>query len=228
MLGFFPLNAPAKLSEADLAARFAKVQSGVVCDALGRLGLAGWVSGIHPLCSQVKMVGRARTLHLAPRRGTARSNLTPYSVIRGLAPGEVLVISTDRCDAWIFGENIANAALHQGLAGIVTDACARDGAALLRHPLPCFAAGLNVRPPNAIEIVAADVAVELGGAQILPGDLLVGDADGIVVVPGERAAEVLVQVEDLAELEALQGAAIAEGAPLARIMEILARKKSPK
>jgi 4-hydroxy-4-methyl-2-oxoglutarate aldolase len=222
------LSVASNLSDTDLVARFAKVQSGVVCDALGRLGLAGFVSGIHPVRADAKMVGRARTLRFAARRGTARPGLNPYAVIRSLAPGDVLVFATDRVDAWIFGENIASAAHHQKLAGIVTDACARDGAALKAHALPCFVAGLATRPPSAIEIVAADVPVDLGGAQILPNDFLVGDADGIVVVPGDRAREILVQVEDLAELEILQGRAIAAGAPLPQLLEILAKKKTPK
>jgi 4-hydroxy-4-methyl-2-oxoglutarate aldolase len=209
----------------DTRRRLAAVQSGVVCDALGRLGLAGFMDGIHPIRREAKLVGRARTIRFAAKRGTALPAISIYSVIRGLAPGDVLVIGTDGAAAWIFGENIANAALHQGLAGIVTDARARDGALLADHVLPAFSSGLATRPPAGIEIVAADVPLSIGGAQVRPNDVIAGDADGIVVVPGDRIDDILVQVEDLAELERLQGEAIARGAPLPELSEILAKKR---
>jgi regulator of RNase E activity RraA len=208
--------------------RFAAVQSGVVCDALGRLGLAGFMDGIHPIRSESTLSGRARTVRFGAKRGTAKPQFNVYSIMRELSPGDVLVIGTDGCESWIFGENVANAARHAQLAGIVTDARARDGALLAAHPLPAFSAGLAVRPPNGIEIIAFDVPISMAGAQVLPNDLIVGDVDGIVVVPGDRIDDVLVQVEDLAQLEIQQGDAIARGAPLPELMAILGKKKTSK
>jgi regulator of RNase E activity RraA len=208
--------------------RFAAVQSGVVCDALGRLGLAGFMDGIHPIRSDSTLVGRARTVRFGAKRGIAKPPFNVYSIMRELSPGDVLVIGTDGCESWIFGENVANAAQHAQLAGIVTDARARDGALLAVHALPAFAGGLAVRPPGGIEIIAFDVPISMAGAQVLPNDLIVGDVDGIVVVPGDRIDDVLVQVEDLAELEVQQGNAIARGAPLPELMAILGKKKISK
>ena len=116
----------------EIGRRFAAVQSGVVCDALGRLGLAGFMDGIHPIRPETTLVGRARTVRFAAKRGTAKPDFNVYSIMRELAPGDVLVIGTEGCESWIFGENVANAALHAQLGGIVTDARARDG---LRHTL---------------------------------------------------------------------------------------------
>jgi regulator of RNase E activity RraA len=193
--------------------RFGAVQSGVVCDALGRLGLAGFMDGIHPIRSDSTLVGRARTVRFGAKRGVAKPAFNVYSIMRELAPGDVLVIGTDGCESWIFGENVANAALH---------------AQLSVHALPAFTGGLAVRPPGTIEIVAFDVPISMAGAQVLPNDLIVGDVDGIVVVPGDRIDDVLVQVEDLAELERRQGSAIARGAPLPELMAILGQKKISK
>src|ERR1700684_4225989 len=110
--------------------RFAAVQSGVVCDALGRLGLAGFMDGIHPIRSDSTLVGRARTGRFGAKRGTAKPQLNVYSIMRELSPGDVLVIGTHGCESWIFGENVANAAQHAQLAGIATDARAREGGPL--------------------------------------------------------------------------------------------------
>jgi regulator of RNase E activity RraA len=203
---------------------FSEVQSGVVCDSLGRLGLSGWMDGVRPIRLGTKMVGRARTLRFGPRRGTP-VNIQMYSFIRSLNPGDVLVIATGNCNSWIFGENVAHAALHQGCVGIVTDARARDGAELAELGLGCFCSGLATRPPSSIEIVATDVAVECGGAQVHPGDIVVGDADGIVIVPGGMMEEVLIQVEEIAALEVEQELAIARCAPLPELEQIIKRKK---
>lgn len=209
----------------EVIAAFDGIQSGVVCDALGRLGLSGWMMGIRPANPNTRMVGRARTLLFGPKRGTAPSDLNMYAVIRNCAPGDILVMATGSCPGWIYGENVAHTALYQGLGGIVTDAAARDGRELMAVSIPCYSRGFETRPPHEIEIVARDCRIDCGGAQVHPGDVLVGDADGVVVVPWQRASHVLQEVEDLNMLESLQEAAIARRAPLEDIYEILRRKK---
>jgi 4-hydroxy-4-methyl-2-oxoglutarate aldolase len=214
--------------DADIVARYRRVQTGVVCDALGRLGMAGWMDGIHPMQLGAKLAGRARTLRFAPRRGAAKPDVNIYEVIRGLSAGDVLVIATDQSSSWIFGENMAHTSMYQGLAGMVTDSCVRDGAELAELAMPCFARGLATRPPSGLEIVAADIPITCGGAHVQPGDLVVGDADGIVVVPGSHLHEVLVQVEDLDELERQQERAIRDRVPLPELLAVLASKKVKK
>ena len=214
--------------DASIVTRFLAFQSGVVCDALGRLDLAGWMTGIRPIRPKSKMVGRARTLSFGRKRGTPPADLNMYAAIRACNPGDVLVIGTERCEGWIYGENVAHTAQYQGLAGIVTDAAARDGAELAELSIPCFAHGVETRPPFDIEIIAADVPIDCGGAQVRPGDLVCGDTDGIVVVPGNRIEDVLRQAEDLNLLEKAQEDAIARKAPLPEIHEILKKKKTPK
>lgn len=211
--------------DADIKARFGKVQTGVVCDALGRLRLGGCMRGVQPLRPAAKMVGRARTLRYGPTRGADKPAVNIYEVIRGLEAGDVLVIGTDQHESWIFGENMAHTAMYQGLAGMVTDSCARDGAELAELEMPCFAQGLATFPPGGIEIVAADIPISCAGAQVSPGDLVVGDTDGIVVVPGNRIADVLIQVEDLDELERQQEQAIKARMPLPELLAVIAKKK---
>lgn len=207
---------------------FASIQSGVVCDAMGRLGLDGFMDGVLPLRPKVRIAGPARTLMYRPRRGVGRPDLNIYALIAQCGPGEVLVLGSDRTDCWLFGENVAHAAMYRGLAGIVTDSRVRDGAELAELEMPCFARGVATRPPGGIELVAFDVPVSCGGAQVRPQDVIVGDTDGIVVVPAEKVNEVAVQAADLDELEREQERAIAERRPLPELMQVLARKKKLK
>ncbi len=212
----------------DTVMRYRRVQTGVICDALSRLGLPGAMQQILPFARGAKLAGPARTLRFAPRRGDAKPALNIYEVIRGLDAGDVLVLATDKCDGWIFGENMAHTAMYQGLAGMVTDSFARDSAELAEMAMPCFARGAATYPPPPLDIVAADVPITCGGAYVRPGDMVVGDADGIIVVPRSHLQEVLVQVEDIDELEREQERAIRDRVPLPELMAVLARKKRVK
>ncbi len=201
--------------------------SGIVCDALGRLGLSGFTDGLYPIRSDTKMAGRVRTVQFAPRRGAEKSDFNIYRFIRSLDKGDILVIATDCSNSWIYGENMAHEAQYHGLAGIVADCMARDGQELAGLDIPCYARGLAVRPP-AFEFVATDVPVSLAGAQVYPGDVMVGDADGIVVVPGALLADVVYQARDLFDLESQQEKAIRDRIPLDDLLEVMAKKRIAK
>ncbi len=201
-----------------------RLPTGVVCDALGRLGLSGFTDGLYPFRRDSKMAGRARTVRFAAKRGAAKMDFNIYRFIRTLDPGDVLVIATDLADSWIYGENMAHEAQYHGLGGVVADCMARDATQLSDLDIPCFARGAAVRPPG-FEFIATDVPVSLAGAQVHPGDVLTGDADGIVVVPAAHLANVTLQALDLDHLETLQEQAIAARAPLPELLAVLARKK---
>lgn len=221
------MTGPVQLSPT-ICDQFRSVQTGVVCDALGRLGLSGFMDEVRPFRTNVKLAARARTVRFAARRGATAASVNIYTFIRSLEPGDVLVFATDRYDGWIYGENMAHAVQYQGGAGIVTDSRARDSAELAELEVACYARGTATRPPGGLEIVASDVPISCGGAQVNPYDLVVGDADGIVVVPAERVAEVLVQVKDIDNLEREQERAIRDHVPLPDLLAILARKKQKK
>ncbi len=198
--------------------------SGIVCDALGRLGLSGFTDGLYPIRNDTKMAGRARTVQFAPRRGVGNADFNIYRYIRSLDKGDILVIATDCSNSWIYGENMAHEAHYHGLAGIVADCMARDGQELESMNIPCYARGLAVRPP-AFQFVATDVPVSLAGAQVHPGDMMVGDADGIVVVPSARLADVVYQARDLLDLESQQEKAIRDRIPLDDLLAVMGKKR---
>jgi regulator of RNase E activity RraA len=209
----------------DLLARYGAVPTSWATDGLGRLGCGSWMDDVVPLSSRWRVHGRVRTLKFVPRNGTKRPDLSIYTLIRSFDPGDVLVIGTGGTRSWLFGENVAHLALYQGLKGIVTDGRVRDAGELGEMDIPVFSRGVSARPPGDLELAAVDVPVECGGAQVHPGDLLLGDIDGVVIVPHGAAASLITEVEDLAILEKQQEDAIQARAPLSEIHAILAAKK---
>ncbi|WP_224407400.1 RraA family protein [Afifella sp. IM 167] len=204
--------------------RLRGVESGAVTDALVRLGLSGWMDGVLPLGEANRLVGRARTVKYTPKTGATKAKENIYSVIRSTPEGRVLVLDTGCADTWILGENVAHAASFQGLNGLISDSLARDAALIREMDFPVFTRGISARPP-AIVLVDVDVPVECAGARVCPGDYIVADADGVVVIPQEFIDVVLVEVEDIEQLERDQAAALAAQAPLEVINDLLRRKK---
>ncbi|MGE5619918.1 MAG: RraA family protein [Sphingomonadaceae bacterium] len=206
---------------------FRQVPSGFVTDAMTRLGISGWSEGVVPVSSKARrFAGRAVTMKYGPKRGTPAKLPNQYEVIRSANPGDVLVIAAEGTPCWLLGENVCHTALYQGLAAVVVDGCIRDFDEIAELEMPVFARGAGIRPFSThLELIDVNVPVEFAGAQIRPGDIVVGDGDGIVVVPADRADDVLYQVKDIAVLEKEQEEAIKRQVPLSELNPILARKK---
>lgn len=120
-------------------------------------------------------------------------------------PGDVLVIDTQDSPAAVMGELMATEALRKGIAGFVVDGLARDVAALRALPLPVYARGSRPNSGTARQQGELGVRVRCGGVDIVPGDILVGDDDGVAVVTLEQVAPLLdaaeaVQVRERAVL----------------------------
>jgi 4-hydroxy-4-methyl-2-oxoglutarate aldolase len=205
--------------------RFRDLQTGIVTDAFLRLGLSGWMDGVLPLVPGSRIVARARTLAWGPVRRAGRLEASMYSLMSRISPGEALVMGADGTHDNLMGDNMATFAHRTGLAGVVTDSRTRDRAGMRALGLPVFSRGAAVKPPTEVEMREVDVAVSCGGAQVRPGDIIVADDDGVLVVPADQADDVLYQIEDLAEVEAAMGKAIKGGASVEEIEKIAARKK---
>jgi 4-hydroxy-4-methyl-2-oxoglutarate aldolase len=206
-----------------------QVQTGVVTDALVRLGLGGWMDYLIPLQPKARILGRALTVKYAPKRGMNKVNENLYSIIRRANPGDILVIEALGTNCWILGENIVHAAMYQGMGGLVLDGRVRDSLEISELDFPTFSRGPSVRPHAPyMELVDYNVPILCAGAQVHPGDIIVGDPDGIVVVPQGKLDDVLLQARDIERLEKEQEKAILKKASLGEINEILKRKKQLK
>ena len=157
-------------------------------------------AAIKPISSTMRIAGPAFTVATPPG-----NNLSIHRALAAAAPGDVLVVVTfGHYEAGYWGDIMTVAALQREIAGLVIDGCVRDSEAIARLQFPVFARGLSIRgtrkdpdAPGAMEesITVGDVTVE-------PGDLVVGDADGVVVIPRANATEVLERAREREKHEA--------------------------
>jgi len=179
----------------DVMAVLESAPASVVSDVLDRLGRREQVLdlAIRPLWPEARLAGIAVPVVIVA--DTSEPEL-PYdgelTALDGLRPGDVPMFVVEpgvRCASW--GELFSCAAIGRGAAGLVVDGLVRDAAQIVALGFPTFARGLSPLDTFARAIVTGiDVEARVGGVDVTPGDLVVGDIDGIVVVPREMAADV--------------------------------------
>ena len=126
--------------------------------------------------------------------------------------GDVIMLGCDSFTATaVIGDLAAGMMKNKGVAAFVTDGLARDRAGIVATGLPLFARGIVANSPalNGPGTVGAPVVV--GGVHVCPGDIVIGDADGVVVVPQGRAAEVLAALGRIRAAEAVMEAQVKAG-----------------
>ncbi|MEW2544444.1 RraA family protein [Streptomyces sp. NPDC047002] len=212
----------------DVLARFRDVPTGLVTDAFLRLGLSGWMDEVLPLVAGSRVAARARTVAFGPTRRSGGLKESMYELLSRISEGEVLVMGAGGTHDNLLGDNMATFAHRSGAAGIVTDSKTRDRAGQRDLGMPLFSRGAGVRPPTEVEPQGFDVAITCGGAQVRPGDIVLGDDDGVVVIPAERAADVLHEIEEIVEIEETVGRLIANGSGVREIEHQVAKKKIPR
>ncbi|MCY4665984.1 MAG: RraA family protein [Acidimicrobiaceae bacterium] len=205
----------------ELCDRYRRICVSVVCDALYELGLPERVlpSALKPLLPDVRMAGIAYTLvgrAIRPGVGWGRGleRIKSYlEMFQELRPDSVLVSHNPDSEVGHFGELTGNSAQQYGCAGVVLDGNLRDLDGLLDIGLQVFYRDLS--PLNAIgrwEMTASQVPVTIGDVTVEPGDLIVGDRDGVLVVAGQEAERVLERSESIVGSEKLVRADMRAGA----------------
>jgi len=205
--------------------RLAEVDQGMISDCMLRLGLDGWMDGLHAVGEAKSFAGRARTMLIGPRRGVESLPKSKYAVVASLDPGDVLVLGGFPTKENQMGDNVARFAQMHGVAAIVCDAPVRDYAGMGALTMPVFCSGRSARMPATPDIVALDVPIVCGGAQVRVGDMVVGSDDGVLVLPASRVDEVLYQLEEIEEIERTLQAAVVGGRPLREIEGLPGRTK---
>lgn len=199
--------------------RLERLHPAVVADCLDRLGVRNQVldPAIRPLYPEAKVAGYAATVHCVQMDGVPANREDWYrgelAAVDSLEPGDVMVVST--CTGSYWGELLATASRRRGARGIVADAYTRDTLALIEMRFPTFAAGIHCADSlGRIDVDAVGVTIECGGVEISAGDLVLGDYDGVVVVPAALAAEVIGLAEEKLAGESLVREKLAEGMPV--------------
>jgi regulator of RNase E activity RraA/2-keto-4-pentenoate hydratase/2-oxohepta-3-ene-1,7-dioic acid hydratase in catechol pathway len=175
------------------------------------------LDGLRSTHAKQKMAGYARTVRYLPLRedlSAAQGTMNAQKrAIEAIRPGEVLVIEA-RGDptAGTIGDILALRAQVRGAAGIVTDGAIRDAAALAGLDLPVYHAAVHPAVLGRRHVPwETGVTVACAGVTIQPGDLLIGDADGVVVLPPEIAAEVLAEAREQERQEEFVAERVAAG-----------------
>jgi 4-hydroxy-4-methyl-2-oxoglutarate aldolase len=200
--------------------RLERLHPAVVSDCLDGLGARSQVLDprIRPLDPRSKLAGYAATVRCVDVDRVPPSRDDWYrgelEAVDALRPGDVMVVSTCRGSYW--GELLATASRYRGARGIVADAYTRDTLALLELGFPTFAAGIHCADSlGRIDVDAIGVPVDCGGVRVEPGDLVLGDHDGVVVVPAALAEEAIRLAEEKVAGENVVRARLAEGMPVA-------------
>lgn len=192
-----------KYPKNELIEEFKKLSTSNVSDALDKLGLRGAVIGILPMFQCPKIVGFAVTIKVtAAGLATSKQHLG-VDAIDSAKPGDVIVIDNGgRKDVSCWGEILSVGAKNKGLAGVVIDGAFRDLDAIKVIGFPVYARGVvPVTARGRIMQEAFNVTIQCGGVQVRPGDIVLADDNGVVIVPYEKAEEVLKVAMDLYERE---------------------------
>ena len=182
--------------DAALLQAFRGIPAGQVCDAMDRLGALDW--RIKPLSPDSLLCGPALTVRTRPG-----DNLMVWKAVDVARPGDVLVIATyGHTVTSTFGEFVVKAARAKGLAGIVCDGLCRDQSAIRATGLPTFVLGASPAAPGKDGPGEIGGRIACGGIPVEAGDIIVGDEDGVVVVPLADAPAVARAVKPVQEKEA--------------------------
>jgi len=184
----------------DLAEKFKKMDTTSVSDALDRLGIKGGCQGILPQVSGIKMVGTAFTVRYRPC-GMAKGTVGDF--LDDVQPGQVVVLDNGgRMFGTVWGDIMTVYAQKRGVAGTVIDGVCRDLPRILETRYPIYTRGrYMVTGKDRVEVDGVNVPVSVSDVHVRPDDLLVGDDSGVVVVPYDRAEEVLRAAQEIDEAE---------------------------
>ncbi|WP_350224302.1 methyltransferase [Pseudarthrobacter sp. MEB009] len=193
------------LSTAELVQRLAAIPTANISDAQERIGVA---SALSPSWPGARLAGPAYTVWTRPG-----DNLYIHKALEEVQPGDVIVVNGggDQSRALI-GDMIGIRARNQGVAGFVIDGAVRDADALAECGLPVFARSVTPAGPYKFGPGRLQIPVAIDGVVVSPGDLVIADADGVVVVRRDDAEQVLAQAEAIEAREEAKRTAFAGAA----------------
>ncbi|MGQ3001693.1 MAG: RraA family protein [Hydrogenophaga sp.] len=192
-------------------------QAAILADVAGRRGaLHGRITALRP---SMKVVGTAFTVEVRPG-----DNLMIHAAMSLAQPGDVLVVDGkgDQTAA-LMGTIMMTACQKLGIAGVVLDGAVRDSLELEEMGFPVFSVGTNPNGPTKLVPGRIGHPISIGGVTVHPGDLVLGDADGVVIVEREKIEALLPLAEKKVKDEAARIAAIQQGDTAAKWLDAALR-----
>lgn len=167
-----------------------KYSTATVSDSLDKLGLTGACLGIRPVNLNFKMIGRAFTVKYGPV-GTEEGTVGDY--IDDVKQGEIVVLDNGgRLDCTVWGDILTSYSHQHGIAGTLIYGVCRDTNRSIELDYPIFSTGRFMRTgKDRVQVEGVNVAVSVANVRVRPGDIILADADGAVVIPKEYEDQVL-------------------------------------
>ena len=210
----FRINDRVEIVSAETIQRLGRLSVPAIGDALGRFGCVH--SSIKPLSDAMRLSGPALTVQ------TYRAdNLMCHVALEMAHPGDVLVV--DACgfrDTGLWGALMTAMAKKKSLGGLVMDGGVRDKLEIIAMDFPVFSAGISPMGGFKDSPGSVNVPIACGGVSVSPGDIVVGDADGVVVVPAAMADLIAESAEAVAHKESLLLQKIHDGESLFDLLEL--------
>jgi 4-hydroxy-4-methyl-2-oxoglutarate aldolase len=169
----------------ELIEPFKDIWTATVHEASGRKGAVSYA--IKPIAKGVRLCGPAFTVQCHPG-----DNLMLHKALERAQPGDILVTSVGgHYEAGYWGGLMATSAVARGLGGLAIDGCIRDSTEIIKMGFPIFCRGFCIWGTTKTVLGLINHPILFGGVLVHPGDLILGDDDGMVVVPGNQCEEVL-------------------------------------
>jgi 4-hydroxy-4-methyl-2-oxoglutarate aldolase len=171
-------------------------------------------SGLKPIDPASRLAGPALTVDTRPA-----DNLMLHYALLKARPGDVLVVDAKGfMEAGPWGDVLTVQAMKAGVAGLVINGCVRDAGTIVGLGFPVFCRGLSIKSTTKVQAGKLGVPVDIGGVVINPGDIVVGDRDGLVVVPQTEVASAIAASLAREHKEDQMRQAIAQGASTAELL----------
>jgi 4-hydroxy-4-methyl-2-oxoglutarate aldolase len=184
-----------------------KFSAATLCEAMGNKNYLP--SGIKPIAQSMRVCGPAYTIQTMPRDNVLLHRAYAYA-----RPGDVLIADCSGFyEAGYWGDLLSLGAQMHGINGLVIDGCVRDADDIETMNFPVFSRGLCVRGTSNHGDGILNEPIIIGGVLIHPGDLVVGDRDGVVIVPQARISEIIEKAMAREEKEKLTRAELRKGRP---------------
>jgi 4-hydroxy-4-methyl-2-oxoglutarate aldolase len=197
-----------------------RIGAATVHEALGQRGYVD--AAIAPLDPATRIAGRAYTVEATPG-----DNLAIHYALSQAVAGDVIVIDYKGCmHAAAIGDVMAFSAKARGMAAIVVDGAVRDAALVVEMGFAVFARGLCITGPTKAQPGKVQVPIVLGGCRVHPGDIVVGDRDGLVVVPAAELDDVLRAAIERDAREAAIRERLAQGATTVELFGLADKVRS--
>ena len=203
--------------------RLLKLDTCAVSDGMDRLGLTGATYGVRPMWPCPKIVGRAVTMKIKPVGLDKPKQHLGTLPIDAAQPGDVIVIDNGgRPDTSCWGGLLALAAKTKGISGVVIDGACRDIDESRDVGFPVYARGaVPMTARGRVMQEAYNQEIEFTGVQVHPGDLVIADGSGVVIIPRSKEEEIIREAEAVAATEARMAEGIRQGMSVLEVLEKL-------